>query len=181
MDRFLTTILLGVLALMPYQEQAPLFSSDGADENKLSGMRPPKYRLADLQFMAGSWKTTSDWGDMEEYWSEPMGNCMMCTYRCVKNGKVVFYEFIVIEQHENDSVPVMKLRHFYPGSIGWEDKDKPYLYPMVSLEGQKAVFERPDKQTTLSYERLSKNTLRSLLIQEKDGKKTTTEFMYTLK
>ncbi|HYF32540.1 MAG TPA: DUF6265 family protein [Chitinophagaceae bacterium] len=139
-----------------------------------------KFKLADLQFMAGKWKTTSNWGDMDEYWSEPRGNCMMCTYRCVKNGKVVFYEFIVIEQSDNDSVPVMKLRHFNPGSIGWEEKDKPYLYPMISLEGQKAVFERPDKSSSISYERISTTKLRSLLVQEKDGKKNTTEFMYEL-
>ena len=78
--------------------------------------------------MTGNWKTTSDWGDMDEVWSSPRGNCMMCTFRCVKDGKIVFYEFIVIEQNPNDSVPVLKLRHFNPGSIGREEKDNPYLY-----------------------------------------------------
>ena len=83
---------------------------------------PPKDIKA-LAFISGKWKTTTSWGDMEEYWSEPMGNCMVCAYRCVKDGKVVFYEFIVIEQMT--SGPVMKLRHFSPGNIAWEDKDKP--------------------------------------------------------
>jgi len=138
-----------------------------------------KYKLADLQFMAGQWKTSSDWGDMDEYWSSPNGNCMMCTFRCVKNGNPIFYEFILIEQNETDEAPVMKLRHFSPGSIGWEDKESPYLYPLVSIAGQKAVFERPDKETTLIYERLSENTLKSVLIQVKDGKPKTTEFIFT--
>jgi hypothetical protein len=70
------------------------------------GQVKQKHKIIDLEFMTGNWKTTSDWGDMEEIWSVPMGNCMMCTFRCVKGGKVVFYEFIVIEQTENDSVPV---------------------------------------------------------------------------
>ena len=136
-------------------------------------------KIADLAFMAGNWKTTSDWGDMDEMWSSPRGNCMMCTFRCVKDGKIVFYEFIVIEQAENDSVPVLKLRHFNPGSIGWEDKDKPYAYPLTFLRGQKAIFERPDKKTIISYERLSKDTLKSLLIQETGEKQKTTEFIYS--
>ena len=53
---------------------------------------PPK-NIKDLAFMAGKWTTHSAWGDMEENWSEPMGNNMMCSYRCVKDGKVIFYEF----------------------------------------------------------------------------------------
>lgn len=138
-----------------------------------------KFKIADLEFMAGNWKTTSDWGDMDEFWSNPLGNCMMCTFRCVKNGKIVFYEFIVIEQTENDSVPVLKLRHFNPGSIGWEDKESPYLYPVTFLNDQKAIFERPDKKTIITYERLSKNTLKSVLIQETPEKKTATEFIFS--
>lgn len=138
-----------------------------------------KTTIRDLQFMAGNWKASSNWGDMEEYWSEPMGNNMMCTYRCVKNGKVVFYEWIVVEQNENDSVPVMKLRHFNPGSIGWEDKESPYLYPAVYVDSKKVIFERPDKQTSISYERVSADTLKSVLTQVKDGKTTTTDFLYS--
>ena len=138
-----------------------------------------KFKITDLEFMTGNWKTTSDWGDMDEIWSSPMGNCMMCTFRCIKDGRIVFYEFIVIEQNENDSVPVLKLRHFNPGSIGWEDKDKPYAYPLTFSKGQKAIFERPDKKTIITYERLSKDTLKSVLIQETGEKKKTTEFIYS--
>ena len=54
---------------------------------------PPK-EIKDLGFMAGKWVTHSAWGDMEENWSEPMGNSMMCSYRCVKDGKVIFYDDI---------------------------------------------------------------------------------------
>jgi hypothetical protein len=138
-----------------------------------------KFKITDLEFMAGNWTTTSDWGDMDEVWSSPNGNCMMCTFRCVKGGKIVFYEFIVIEQNETDSVPVLKLRHFNPGSIGWEDKDKPYLYPLTFSNGQKAIFERPDKKTIITYERLSEDTLKSVLIQQTPEKQKTTEFIYS--
>src|SRR5262245_28027354 len=82
--------------------------------------QPPVREIKELEFMAGHWTTTGEWGDMEETWSKPMGNSMMCSYRCVKNGKIVFYEFIVIEQQPTG--PVMKLRHFSPGNVAWEDK-----------------------------------------------------------
>lgn len=154
---------------------ASLFSFAANSQNKQS------FKLADLEFMAGQWQTTTEWGEMDEVWSKPLGNCMMCSYRCVKNGKIVFYEFIVIEQLENDSVPIMRLRHFNPGSIGWEEKDKPYVYPLISLTRTKAVFERPDKKSALSFERLSKESLVAVLIQDKDGKKESTEFRYTAK
>ena len=68
--------------------------------NAVSGQVPVK-NIKDLAFMSGNWKTHSAWGDMEEHWSEPLGNSMMCAYRCVKDGKVIFYEFIVIEQMDS--------------------------------------------------------------------------------
>jgi hypothetical protein len=139
----------------------------------------PVKSIKDLSFMAGKWTAKSEWGDMEENWSEPMGNSMMCSYRCVKDGKVVFYEFIVIEQTETG--PVMKLRHFSPGNIGWEEKDKPYEYPLMFLEPDRARFERPDKKTALTFYRTSKEKMNVILErQDKDGKWVQDEFDYTL-
>ena len=130
--------------------------------------------------MAGKWRTNSAWGDMEENWSEPLGNSMMCSYRCVKDGKVIFYEFIVIEQPDTGP-PVMKLRHFSPGNIGWEEKDKPYEYPLMFLEPDRARFERPDKKTALTFHRTARDKMLVVLErQEKDGKWVQDEFHYTL-
>ena len=128
--------------------------------------------------MAGKWTTKGEWGDMEENWSQPLGNCMMCSYRCIKDGKVVFYEFIVIEQQ--DSGPVMKLRHFSPGSIGWEEKDKPYEYPLIYLDENVARFERPDKKTSLTFQRVDPSKLKVILErQDKEGKWVQDEFNYS--
>lgn len=139
---------------------------------------PPR-NIKDLAFMAGKWTTHSAWGDMEENWSEPMGNSMMCAFRCVKDGKVIFYEFIVIEQM--DSGPVMKLRHFSPGNIGWEEKDKPYEYPLMFLEADKARFERPDNKTALTFHRTGAETMKVILErQDKDGRWVEDVFDYML-
>lgn len=137
-----------------------------------------KASVHELDFMAGKWVGSMEWGDMEEYWGAPMGNNMICSFRCVKDGKVVFYEFIVIEQQGD--VPVMKLRHFSPGSIGWEEKDKPWEYPLVKLEGKKAVFESADKKTRLLYERLTDTKLKAVLEREEKGAWQVDAFEYTL-
>jgi hypothetical protein len=137
-----------------------------------------EYKIDALKFMSGKWVTSSEWGDMEENWSMPMGDNMMCSYRCVKNGKIVFYEFIVIEQQAKG--PVMKLRHFSPGNIGWEEKDKPYEYNLIFLDDNIARFERPDKKTSLTFERQSADKLKVTLDrQDKDGKWVQDEFNYT--
>jgi hypothetical protein len=139
----------------------------------------PVRELKDLNFLSGKWITKSEWGEMEEHWSTPMGNSMMCAYRCVKDGKVVFYEFIVIEQEATG--PVMKLRHFSPGNIGWEEKDKPYEYPLTFLESDRARFERPDKKTALTFYRISHDKLNVVLErQDKEGKWVEDVFNYTL-
>jgi hypothetical protein len=140
----------------------------------------PVRDIKDLSFMSGKWITKGEWGDMEENWSTPMGNSMMCSYRCVKDGKVVFYEFIVIEQQTEG--PVMKLRHFSPGNIAWEEKDKPYEYPLMFLDTADKVarFERPDKKTSLTFQRVDSGKLKVILErQDKDGKWVQDEFNYT--
>jgi hypothetical protein len=138
-----------------------------------------KVELDQLNFISGKWVGSMTWGDMEEYWSEAMGDNMVCAFRCVKDGKVIFYEFIVIEQSDL-GLPVMKLRHFNRGNIAWEEKDKPYEYPLVKLEQNRAVFEAVDKKTRLIYERLNENQLKAVLEREKDGKWEVDEFLYQL-
>ena len=134
--------------------------------------------LDQLSFMSGIWKGSMEWGELEEFWSSPQGDNMMGTFRCVKNDKVLFYEFIVIEQSES-GVPTMRLRHFDRGSIAWEDKEKPYEYPLVYLDKSKAIFESPDKKTRLMYERINADQLKAILEREKNGKWEVDEFLYT--
>ena len=125
-----------------------------------------KASVSDLAFIAGTWQVKHEWGDMEEYWGAPIGNSMVSSFRCVKDGKPVFYEFVIIEQ-EGD-VPVMKLRHFNPGSIGWEEKNAPLSYPLVSLERNKAVFEAKDQSVRLIYAVASDKL--DVILEEKNKK-----------
>jgi hypothetical protein len=125
-----------------------------------------KASVSDLAFMAGTWQVKHEWGDMEEYWGAPMGTSMVSSFRCVKDGKPVFYEFVVIEQE--GEIPVMKLRHFNSGSIGWEEKNTPLSYPLVSLKDNKAVFEAKDQSVRLIYAVVSDKL--DVVLEEKNKK-----------
>ncbi|MES2062171.1 MAG: DUF6265 family protein [Bacteroidota bacterium] len=139
-----------------------------------------KATIKDLAFMAGTWTLKHEWGDMEEFWGPPMGDNMVSTFRCVKDGKIVFYEFMAIEQ--SDSIPILKLRHFNKGSIGWEDKDKPYLMPVIKLTTNEVVFESLDKAVLITYKRISPLKMDCILDEKgKDGKWKKDVFNYTLR
>lgn len=136
-----------------------------------------KASINDLAFMSGTWTMQHEWGDMEEFWGPPMGNSLISSYRCVKDGKVVFYEFVVIEQVEN--IPVMKLRHFNPGSIGWEDKNSPLEYPLASLTQNKAVFEAKDKSLRLIYQLKAGNL--DVILEEKNKNNEMEQIVFSYK
>lgn len=135
-----------------------------------------KVDIKELAFIAGKWGMKHEWGDMEENWSVPMGDNMMCSYRCVDKGKAVFYEFMLIEQ--TDSVPVLKLRHLKPGNIALEDKTSPYSYPLIKLEPNKAIFESKKEKTQLIFQRLDAKHMTVFLIRTKNGKEERDEFAY---
>jgi len=90
-----------------------------------------KATLEELSFISGCW--AGDWkgGLTEEQWSRASGDSMMCVFKYVKGGQAVFYEMLLIEQTK--SGPVMRLKHFNPGLIGWEEKDQAYSYPLIEL------------------------------------------------
>ncbi|WDF54741.1 DUF6265 family protein [Mucilaginibacter sp. KACC 22063] len=146
----------------------------------LCGYAQKKASINDLGFMSGTWTQKHEWGDMEEFWGPPMGNNMICSFRCVKDDKAIFYEFIVIE--DTDGVPVMKLRHFKPGNIASEDKGSPLSFPLMSLDTNMAVFESPDHLTQLIYHRTGTRTMDALLkTKGKQGEWKTETFNYSLK
>lgn len=137
-----------------------------------------KATLADLAFIAGQWRGELQGGITEENWSPPEGDAMMGVFRYVKGGKAVFYEMLLIEM--TSTGPVLRLKHFHPGLKGWEEKDEAFSYPLIDLRKDRAVFERPDKNTRLVFQRTSDATMSIWLEQTKDGKSSSQEFKYRL-
>jgi len=133
-----------------------------------SAKLPADVKLDDLNFICGHNRGELNGAIIDEHWSEVGGDTMIGMFREIKNGKAQMYEFLSIEQ--TASGPVLRLRHFDPGLVGWEEKAQAYSYPLVSWKPSEAIFERPDKATRLTFRSTSKTTLEVTL--ERAGKKT---------
>jgi len=128
---------------------------------------PAEVKLDDLSFICGHNRGEFDGAIIDEHWSEVGGDTMIGMFREIKNGKAQMYEFLTIEQTATG--PILRLRHFDPGLVGWEEKAQVNSYPLVSWKANEAVFERPDKATRLIFRSTSKETLDVVL--ERTGKK----------
>jgi hypothetical protein len=101
-------------------------------------------------------------GVSEEIWSPPAGGAMMGTYRLLKDGKPLFYEFLLLV--EEGGTLNLKLKHFNPDLTGWEEKGDFVDFPLVALEERAAHFDG------LTFERQPDGTLHIyLLLRGKDG------------
>ncbi|HKZ81681.1 MAG TPA: DUF6265 family protein [Pyrinomonadaceae bacterium] len=101
-------------------------SQDSAHTLKLDekGVSPPA-SIAAVSWIAGHRRAAALGGVCEEIWSEPVGNSMVGMFRFVKDGKVVFYELMTIEE---DKSLVLKIKHFNPDLSGWERKMLPRTF-----------------------------------------------------
>jgi hypothetical protein len=124
-------------------------------------------RLAPLTFLSGHWTSTTE----EEYWSSPIGESMVGTYRVLKEEAPVFYEFWAIEIENGE--PVYKMKHFNANLQGWEPKDESVRLPMTEHETNSVTFS--NGKITLHYERHGA-MLFSTLTRIKNGKEVKDEF-----
>jgi Domain of unknown function (DUF6265) len=123
--------------------------------------------LQPLAFLSGRWTSSSSEGQEEEYWSQATGKSMVGTFRALKDGDAVFYEFWVIEVE--DGKAIFKMKHFDRGLHGWEEKAD-VVRLALSVSGEQDVsFSKPDGSLSLRYQR-NGDELAATLRRVKDGK-----------
>jgi hypothetical protein len=100
----------------------------------------PPARIQDFAFLTGRWMGPGLGGETEELWSSPAAGTMAGTFRLIESGKVAFYEFFALEEHEGSVA--LRLKHFYPGPglRGWEERDRDTSFRLVRVEDGKAWF-----------------------------------------
>jgi hypothetical protein len=113
----------------------------------------PAIPEGEFGWLAGDWWGTFEGGCADERWSAPVAGTLMGMFRYTKVNKVEFYEFQVIEP--GPAGPTLLLRHFKPGLLAWEEKDKPLAFHLVSQGPREAIFEHNDanKPARLTYRR----------------------------
>lgn len=134
--------------------------------------------VADFAWMEGVWKGEIDGDLIEEQWSAPAGGVAMGMFRWVADGKIALYEFLTLEPGAGG--PILWLRHFNAGLVGWEDKEGAIAFHLVAYKPGEATFDNrsPEKPTRITYRRESGDRLVSVLERTQDGKPVVTHFVY---
>ncbi len=123
--------------------------------------------LADVSFMEGRWQGTFNGGPIEAAWIAPVGDNLSGFMRMMKDNKVSMYEMLVFEQTEQG--PIVLVKHFKPGLIGQEDKDKSDRYRFIDAKKDQALFEKADGSIRIIYEKRGPDQLVIQRGQQKDG------------
>lgn len=117
--------------------------------------------IEDVRFLTGLWNGSGLGGEIEEQWSQPHDKTMLGTFRLIKNGKNVFYE--IMEIAEVDGSLRLRVKHFTPEFIGWEEKDKFITFPLVTIRNSIIYFNG------LTIEKTDKGIMMYLRMKKKDG------------
>lgn len=126
-------------------------------------------QLSDLSWLVGTWQGERNGQMVEEIWSAASGNCMMGMFRWMHEGRTRFYEFLTLEVEDQEIV--MRLKHFYPGLRGWEDKNESFLFILVQLRENEAAFFKVGVPANLwmVYQRTGEESLKSFFVREGEG------------
>ncbi|WKN30688.1 DUF6265 family protein [Porifericola rhodea] len=110
-----------------------------------------KGSLSDIAFIAGHWETVNDGKTVEAFWTEPSGDNMVGVIRMIEDEAATLYEIFAIEQTENGLE--IRVKHFKPGLIGLEDKDKFDHYTFLESDKGKLIVEKQNADVRIMYEK----------------------------
>jgi hypothetical protein len=96
--------------------------------------------LASLDWLIGSWTGSVGENSIEEVWLPPVGGAMAGLFRWSKGGQVYLYELMTLEEAEGSVV--LKIKHFGPGLMGWEDKAASVVFDRVEATADRAAFAK---------------------------------------
>ncbi len=103
------------------------------------GVSPPA-SIEALSWMVGYWEGEGLGGNVAELVAPPAGGQMMASFYHVKeDGELNFYEFYTFA--EIDGSLVLRIKHFSPDLVGWEEKDKFVEFPLVTTEENAVYFD----------------------------------------
>lgn len=126
------------------------------------GQTSAKATIANISWLAGAWSGTGLGGVSEEVWSKPNNGVMVGTYRLIIDNKPIFYEMLWMMESEGSII--LRLKHFSPALVGWEEKDKTVDFKFVDRVGDRMRF------SGLTFEKFGDTKLNIYLaLRQKDG------------
>lgn len=124
--------------------------------------------VSDVRFIEGKWKAVAGDRSIDAIWSAPAAETLVGSVRVIKENKVVLYELFAFEQTPEGLVALV--RHFGPGLIGREEKDKPDRYNFLEAGNGRALFEKQGEAVRVLYERRSEDEFAIVIGKPQDGK-----------
>jgi len=100
---------------------------------------PAAATIADAAWLAGRWKGEGLGGELHEGLSDPVGGQMVGYFTLAKGGKPVFHELMLIEEHAG--ALRVRVKHFGPDFVGWEEKAEAMDFPFVSAAPGELAFK----------------------------------------
>jgi hypothetical protein len=146
-----TFMLLLIAALMT----CPAAAQTANTRVLAKGAESPKASIDSLAWLAGRWVGTGLGAEAEVVYSPPRDGVMLGHLITTKpDGSMRFYELFEIEAYKG-SLRV-RVKHFEPDFVAWEEKDKTIDFPLVAIEGNRfyfdgATIERVDEATFHDY------------------------------
>lgn len=95
--------------------------------------------VADVAWLAGRWLGEGLGATVEEVWLPPAGGAMAGVFRLVRDGAVDFYEIVTLVEDRGSLV--LRLKHFGPGLVGWEEKAESVSFPLVRRDERTLWFD----------------------------------------
>ena len=97
-----------------------------------------------------------------------MGGEMMGMFKLVSEDKVSFYELLTIVPKDDSFV--LRLKHFSPEFVGWEEIDEIEEFPLVSASDKAVLFYG------LKFSKINDNEMAIEVAVGKDEKKQVVSF-----
>lgn len=86
------------------------------------GDPPVRIEIADLAWLEGCWQGEGLGGAISECWMLSPTGRMTGTFQLLEpDGTQRFSEILLLDEFEDG--PAMRVKHFTPGFVGWEEKD----------------------------------------------------------
>ena len=166
----ISKFLLALLILVPISASAQTKNT----ENTLllpKGEKGQPAKVSDLEWIAGTWTGNALGGSVKEVWTRTDGGGLIGMFALVKEKKPVFYELLtfVVE----DGQLLLKLKHFNPDLIGWEEKEKTVNFRFIKRNGNKFYF------SGLTFENAGPDKLNIYLALRRGEKKWEEAFRLT--
>ncbi len=126
--------------------------------------------LSDISFVQGHWKGMHESTSLEAFWTAPSGDNITGFIRMMKENKLSLYELFAFEQTPQG--PVALVKHFKPGMVGVEEKEKADRYTFVEAGNGRVIFEKQGEVLRVLYEKRSQDQFAIALGKQQEGKWT---------